>query len=387
MVEESAEGVRLMTVHTAKGLEFPIVILADMTANIAQKDPDRYLDPDKGLCALRLMKCGPQDLSDHEATEHAREEAEGVRVVYVAATRARDLLVVPAVGDQPQGGWLAPLNKAIYPPLAMYRRGGPARGCPRFGDRTVLPARDLREGADSVRPGEHSPECGGHTVVWWDPATLKLDVDGRQGLTDFGVLTGSSQASGDAYQAWREQRASAVEAGATPTIEIANPTDMPDAPKGIQVEVLKTATAADRPYGPLFGTLVHALLRETVRNPGALERAAEAGAKTARPDENEFAAAVVAVRAALDHPLLVRARNASRCLCEAPVSLRLDEHRVMEGNIDLAFEEECAWHVVDYKTDAPTGARLAQYERQVGWYGEALARITGRPVRCYLLSV
>ena len=42
VLEEGAEGVRLMTVHSAKGLEFPIVILADMTANIAAHDPDRF---------------------------------------------------------------------------------------------------------------------------------------------------------------------------------------------------------------------------------------------------------------------------------------------------------------------------------------------------------
>ena len=50
-----------------------------------------------------------------------REQAEGVRVAYVAATRARDLLVIPAVGDEafPDGGWLSPLNKAD---LSLARR-------------------------------------------------------------------------------------------------------------------------------------------------------------------------------------------------------------------------------------------------------------------------
>ncbi len=41
----------------------------------------------------------------NEAIEHERERAEGVRVAYVAATRARDLLVVPVVGDEERDGW------------------------------------------------------------------------------------------------------------------------------------------------------------------------------------------------------------------------------------------------------------------------------------------
>src|SRR5581483_9260430 len=118
---EAADGVRLMTVHTAKGLEFPVVILADMTANLCSHDPDRYIDAAKKLCATRLLRCAPRELIDHERFEHAREQAEGVRVCYVAATRARDLLVVPAVGDSPFDGWLGPLNPALYPPTAERR--------------------------------------------------------------------------------------------------------------------------------------------------------------------------------------------------------------------------------------------------------------------------
>ena len=73
-----------MTVHGAKGLEFPVVILADMTANIARREAERFVDA--GLCATRLLDAAPWELLDNEACEHARELAEGVRVAYVAAT-------------------------------------------------------------------------------------------------------------------------------------------------------------------------------------------------------------------------------------------------------------------------------------------------------------
>jgi ATP-dependent helicase/nuclease subunit A len=57
--EEGADGVRLMSIHKAKGLEFPVVILADVTAKIAHWDPDRYLAPEKGLCAVKLAGWAP----------------------------------------------------------------------------------------------------------------------------------------------------------------------------------------------------------------------------------------------------------------------------------------------------------------------------------------
>ena len=79
VLEEGADGVRLMTVHNAKGLEFPVVILADMTANLTAADPDRYVDTERGLCATRLLpRCAPRELIDNEPQEKQRERAEGV---------------------------------------------------------------------------------------------------------------------------------------------------------------------------------------------------------------------------------------------------------------------------------------------------------------------
>jgi ATP-dependent exoDNAse (exonuclease V) beta subunit len=163
IVEETSEGVRLMTVHRAKGLEFPVVILADVTANLTPQRPGRHVDPARGLCALGLSRWLPLDLLDHEADEMARERAEGVRVAYVAATRARDLLVVPAVGDDPfaidpdlaQSGWAAPVQRALYPAADRRRISGPAPGCPASGEDSVLRGEGEPPLAENVRPGQH----------------------------------------------------------------------------------------------------------------------------------------------------------------------------------------------------------------------------------------
>jgi ATP-dependent exoDNAse (exonuclease V) beta subunit len=194
IVEESSEGVRIMTVHRAKGLEFPAVVLADITAGLAG-NPGRYVEAERGLCALRLGGWPPWDLLEHEADELARDRAEGVRVAYVAATRARDLLVIPAVGDDPfvagwaaaSDGWVSPLHTAVYPTAERRRGSTGAPGCPAFGEDSVLERADRdTPGRDNVRPGLHTfgddEGRSRYAVVWWDPRRLALDVQRVYGL-------------------------------------------------------------------------------------------------------------------------------------------------------------------------------------------------------------
>src|SRR5206468_2634743 len=189
IVEESSEGVRIMTVHKAKGLEFPVVVLADITAGVATANPSRYVEAGRGLCAIRLGGWQPWDLIEHEAEELARDRAEGVRTAYVAATRARDLLVVPAVGDDPfaggweaaPDGWIEPVQRAIYPAAEARRAPGPAPACPPLGQDSV-PERPDREtpGRDNVRPGLHA--FAEYDVAWWDPRAFAFDVQRVYGL-------------------------------------------------------------------------------------------------------------------------------------------------------------------------------------------------------------
>jgi ATP-dependent helicase/nuclease subunit A len=415
VLEEGAEGVRIMTVHGAKGLEFPVVILADITCHLASREPDLYVDAPQELCAMRLVGCAPWELLEHQAEERERDRAEGVRVAYVAATRARDLLVIPAVEDQASWeeifrtwgeGWLAPLHKATYPAAERRRRPQSAPGCPKFGDSTVL-SEDDRLLESSIKPGLHRPQQGAHGVVWWDPRQLEpLEVEGNFGLRRAEVLQENGEASSAGlrqYEEWKARRDRTREAGARPEFEVFTPSEAAEAPAHFQarVEVEILPKPAARPQGPRFGTLVHAILRDVDLGAAALAddqgvridgrediaRLAQVHGRVLGSPPEEVEAAVEAVSAAVGHPLLGRARAAARCHRELPVMVKTEGGRLLEGNIDLAFLEDGVWTVVDFKTDAEQPARGPQYRRQLEWYVFALSRIAGLPVRGWLLGV
>jgi hypothetical protein len=117
------------TVHKAKGLEFPVVILADPTCNAARDTPSRHIEPGRRLWLEPLCGSAPIELLEAADEELIRDRAEAVRVAYVATTRARDLLVVPVCGDQPIEGWLGVLDPMLYPPDEARRRSRPAPCC------------------------------------------------------------------------------------------------------------------------------------------------------------------------------------------------------------------------------------------------------------------
>jgi ATP-dependent exoDNAse (exonuclease V) beta subunit len=182
---------------------------------------------------MRLAGATPPDLREHAQEELGREREEASRVLYVAATRARDLLVVPAVGDGEQQGWLDALNPVIYPDagLAPTPRETRPRGCPAFGDDTVpqRPANVPRPAA-SVVPGLHAPRAGTHGVVWWDPRALELGVQESVGLTQQKLLTADesgerSERGIHAHAEWQAQRARARREAGAPSIVVATATE------------------------------------------------------------------------------------------------------------------------------------------------------------------
>jgi ATP-dependent exoDNAse (exonuclease V) beta subunit len=387
VLEQEGGGVQLMTVHKAKGLEFPVVILADLTAKLTgPQGADRTSDAERRVCAQRLLWCAPWELLDAADGEAKADEEEALRIAYVAATRARDLLVVAAIGEEERaGGWLSPLHDALYPPKEQWRVSGAAPGCPRFGGSTVLNRPPEQSEEVSVKPGLHSPKAGGHEVVWFDPAVLALGAARTDGVENESVLQGTAEQAAEGlrlYEEWRERRAARIARGSVPSIRSSTAETLgrgPGAP--IAVETITLPVAPGRPGGRRFGRLVHDILQHAGLGEDVESLAAIWGRRHGA-GELERAAAVEAAQAALGHAALAVPAGARRYR-ELPVMVRLEDGTLVDGRIDFAWTDGASWTVIDYKTDRREKRNVAQ----VQVYALALARASGLPVRGIVLEV
>ncbi len=388
VLEQEGGGVQLMTVHKAKGLEFPVVILADLTAHLTGREGgDRYSDPDSRLCAQRLLWCAPWELLDAAEAEGIADREEALRLAYVAATRARDLLVVAAVGEEEwQDGWLSPLHDALYPPRERWRISGIAPGCPKFGGATVLSRPAEIPDEVSVKPGLHQPKTGDHSVVWFDPAVLALRVEKAEGVENEQVFTGTPDQAAEGmrlYREWRDARAARIESSARPHYCVENAETFGAAPEAahIAVETVTLPLEPGRPTGRRFGRLVHEILQHAA-TPRETEAASEVWGRRQGCSQEECAAASAAARNALEYAAQRIPQGAERHR-ELPVLLRLADGTLIDGRIDLAYRTADSWIVIDYKTDRRAKRNIAQ----VQLYALALERATNTPARGIVLEV
>ncbi len=394
LIEEGTEGVRMMTVHAAKGLEFPVVILAEPTAAAARQEPSHWVDPARGLWVHALAGCVPVELRERELEVLERDAEESLRLTYVAATRARDLLVVPVSSDRRfDDAWLEVLSPSLFPSRATAHAPQPAPGCPTFGEDPVL-GREAPLPDDTPRPGLHLAQTRKNRAVWWDANVLELERDERPGLEAADALEDeptAAPASQAAFEAWREAREEAQQRGATPSARVIVARELPRESLSGSVAVEETRVArAGRPSGRRFGELVHACLALVPldADEAGLARVVALAARALGASEGEQTAAQAAVAAALAHPLLEAARRSPDVRREVALVDHLPDGTIIEGVVDLAWASaDGGWQVVEFKTDASLAESLPAYEAQTLAYVRAIAAATGKPARGVILRV
>jgi ATP-dependent exoDNAse (exonuclease V) beta subunit len=202
------------------------------------------------------------------------------------------------------------------------------------------------------------------------------------------------------YDEWLAARQTAQERGMRPSLRVRAVTEWAGATAAgdetaalaPEVALVTAAPGAPRPGGARLGTLVHAVLA-TVALDATTAQIADGASLQARvlgapAEEKESATALGA--AALAHPLMARARDAwrvGRCRRETPLACRQADGSLVEGVLDLAFEDDGGWTVVDFKTDAEIGGELGRYRRQVGLYASVVARATGKKATGVLMQL
>ena len=334
--ESDEDAVRVMTVHGAKGLEFPILVLAGLNSS-GTRGPGAVLFDRE--CGRVEVKVGSGDSSFQTAgyaklaeSDKTREQEQDVRLMYVAATRARDHLIV-----------------------SLYRNSrGKNSPAARF--------EEFMEGADYLwepfdsskveeRPSPDSPVAIGTSDT---PAARRHWVEERNTMYAARSLPVSAAATRLAQEAKDEQ-------------------DIPDEP-------WRRGRA-----GTSIGRAVHAVLQVVDLHTGnGLEDIAKAqAAAEGVPGRADDIARLV--RRALDSPLVKRALESGRWWRETPVAGPVGDG-IVEGFIDLLFKEEDGFVIVDYKTDAlgsdeEIERAMARYRLQGGGYALALSRATGATVK------
>jgi ATP-dependent helicase/nuclease subunit A len=337
--EDAADTVKLMTVHSAKGLEFPVVFVAAIHKGIDSSIPVIAFSPSHGLGARWRNPASRQDKSDrflHAVYEErkVREEAESRRLLYVAMTRAEDHLVLSFSGPRLQN-WADVVMRSLRLDVSVPREQILACTAP-DGKRWNL----------RLLVADRAPEALPRPAI-------------EASLREVELL--------DRPPADEQQESNAT---VTALSEFARCSRRYFLGRYLGFEARPRGVAADGELSASeLGTQVHELL---------------AGKPVAGPEPEAVRLAAAFRQSALGR----RAARASRVEREFDFLMAV-EGLVIGGQIDLWFEEGGELVIVDYKTDAVSGpeahVRAGDYALQLKLYAIAVERVTGRvPDRAFL---
>ena len=334
------DAVRVMTIHAAKGLEFPVVVLTGINSQDRSRSESVIFDRVKGKTEVgvgsekdRISTPGYEDLV---SCEKKMSDAERERLLYVAATRACDHLVLSLRRPAKNSSMARKISEAMQ------------------GSDLWEPV-ELTDLGETERPAS-TPE----------PSPLNIDH------------------SIEARDRWDSQRSSLIENLSRPSFIAAT-----ELSRHLDGQEDKPEPDTDEPWrrgraGTSIGRAVHAVLQSIDLSTGADIRARSRAQAAAEgiPDREEEIARLVA--AAINSDIVKRAVASGRLWREVPVSVPTG-NGALHGFIDLLFEENDSLVIVDYKTDSLDSDAAAEassrYRLQGGAYAYAIRQMTRKPVK------
>jgi len=403
-------GVRIMSIHKSKGLEFPVVILADLDHSFSVQDFQTpvLVHPALGLGPVRVdlkrkIKYPTLARKALEETLSRENKAEEQRVLYVAMTRAKEKLI---------------LVSAMYFSETRLKRLLPQASCPAlpesvaaghsFADWLLLPllcrpeAAPLRELADM----EAGDLYTGDTAPW------RVEV---HEAADYAMVPSTDSSAPEANHGEAAFDPSLLEFVYPHQAETALPAKLTATQlKGREVdqEIAEEAAApvTVRPLTrPRFrqervgltaaegGTATHLVLQYLdFSNLDVAEQTAELKARRLLTEEQATAVRVTELRRFLCSELAEELRRSPEIKREYPFTVLLDAREVdpsaaegeeilLQGIVDCCFlQPDGSLAVVDFKTDHVYGEalreRAEQYRPQLTAYSAALERVLEKKV-------
>lgn len=373
-VGQGSNAITVMTVHAAKGLEAPVVILADCNHKPYAPVPPIAFHPDVGVGYSVYLP----DFTAVETTTrmHLKERLgemavqEDRRLLYVAMTRARQKLILSA-GFAPHGksapraeGWAKSLVEILGLPIAEPETWPEKVQLGQRAHVGVLTPDRLAE--DPPRQSEEAVVDEAGLLEHYDalPETLPPH-DGSRYLYGISEVTAFASCARLFELQYR--------LGIPVALLGANDLD-PTPGETIEPADLERKQALD------FGNAVHAILARVPWRSESWQASAKTVAQRHLRDDQQAARAVGSAKAFLDHHdfhAIDQARTVHR---ELPFLWR-HEGRLFRGQIDLLVRDDRGLWLIDYKTDAPEASIasvVGRHRMQMTLYALAAKALFGR---------